>query len=192
MRKLTLSHLVVALLALALGAAGTAVAAKLITSKQIKNGTIKLKDLSKKAQEDLAGAGAPGTNGTPGADGSAGPTLFLGSMGTATFSNPSAGGNFGTEQSAQAPIPEGSAFTAKSFTARVNPAPGAGDSVKIAFRIDGADTPLTCTISNADTSCTPPGDPTVVVPAGALISMQTTETGTPSSTIASYGFRGEF
>jgi Collagen triple helix repeat (20 copies) len=214
MRKPVITHLAVGVGALVIGVAATATAAKLITSGDIKNGTIKLKDLSGKAQDSLKGqagpagpagatgpqgpqgpggsAGANGTNGTPGAAGVAGPTLFLGTMGTAAFSNPSAGGNFGTEASAQAPIPPGSAFTAKSFTAGVNPAPGGGNTVKIAFRIDGVDTALQCTVSGANTTCAPPGDPTVVVPVGAKISMQTTSTGAPASTIAFYGFRGEF
>ena len=49
---------------------GSAVGASLITSKQIKNGTIQVKDLSKKARAQLRGRrGRRGARGTPGAQG---------------------------------------------------------------------------------------------------------------------------
>jgi hypothetical protein len=65
---------------LVLACAGTATAAKLITGKQIKDGTITSKDLSKAVQAQLAKAGAAGpagpagASGEPGAPGPAGPT----------------------------------------------------------------------------------------------------------------------
>src|SRR5204863_6174899 len=87
--------MIVGLIALVMAMSGSAVAASLITSKQIKDGTIQKQDLSKRAVRALAGKtvrvpgpqgpvgskgdkgdpgapGAPGAPGTPGAPGAAG------------------------------------------------------------------------------------------------------------------------
>jgi hypothetical protein len=215
MRRRVLSHAAVAIGALVIGVAATAGAAKLIDSGDIKNGTIKLKDLSEKAQDALEGqvgpagpqgtagpqgaqgpqgtggsAGADGTNGTPGATGVAGPTIFASSMAsTGGHQTPGAGNNAGDDASAQAPVPPGSAFTAKSFVASTASAVGTAPLV-IAFRINGADTALKCTIPVGQTSCNA-GNATVVVPAGSLISMETTASGATPSFVG-YAFRGEF
>ena len=68
-------------LALVIGLAGSATAASLITSADIKNGTIKTADLSASAKRALKGkagargpAGPQGAPGTAGAPGPAGPT----------------------------------------------------------------------------------------------------------------------
>jgi hypothetical protein len=53
--------------------AGTATAAKLVTGKQVKNGTITAKDLSKAVRAQLAKAGVPGPAGATGPKGDAGP-----------------------------------------------------------------------------------------------------------------------
>ena len=78
MRKTLIACIVVALLA----GGGTAVASKLVTSKDIKNGTIQSQDigrgeitlsrLSPGVRERLAKAAKPGTNGTNGTNGAAG------------------------------------------------------------------------------------------------------------------------
>jgi hypothetical protein len=74
--------LFVALLALALATTGSAVAASLITSKQIKDGTIQTKDISKKAVKSLSGkAGPAGATGATGAAGAAGPQGAKGDKG---------------------------------------------------------------------------------------------------------------
>jgi hypothetical protein len=67
--------MLVALLALVLAMSGSAVAASLITSKQIKDGTIQTKDLSKKALTALktSRGGPAGATGQQGAQGSPGP-----------------------------------------------------------------------------------------------------------------------
>jgi hypothetical protein len=72
--------MMVAAVVIALGVGGTATAAKLITSADIKNGTIKAKDLSKGAKRALKGkrgptgpAGLAGPAGPAGAPGTAGP-----------------------------------------------------------------------------------------------------------------------
>src|SRR6478609_1004014 len=66
--------MVIAITALVLAMGGSAVAASVITSKQIKDGTIQTKDLSKKALKALKGKiGATGATGAPGPAGPQGP-----------------------------------------------------------------------------------------------------------------------
>jgi hypothetical protein len=71
--------IVIALVALVMAMGGSAVAASLTTSKQIKDGTIQTRDLSKKAVAALrtttasAVAGVPGPAGPAGPEGPAGP-----------------------------------------------------------------------------------------------------------------------
>jgi collagen triple helix repeat protein len=66
--------MVIAIMALVLAMGGSAVAASVITSKQIKDGTIQTKDLSKKALKALKGKiGATGATGAPGPAGPQGP-----------------------------------------------------------------------------------------------------------------------
>lgn len=69
--------LLLGILALVVAMTGSAVAASLITSKQIKDGTIQTKDISKKARAQLKGnigpRGAAGPAGAAGAQGPAGP-----------------------------------------------------------------------------------------------------------------------
>ena len=60
------------LLGLLVATAGTATAAKLITGKQIKDGSITASDLSKAVRAQLAKAGERGPAGAPGAKGDAG------------------------------------------------------------------------------------------------------------------------
>lgn len=61
-------------LGLLLAGAGTATAARLITSKDIKNGTIKQKDLSKPVRTKLNAPGPKGDTGAQGERGPAGPS----------------------------------------------------------------------------------------------------------------------
>jgi hypothetical protein len=81
--------MLVALLALVMASTGSAVAASLITSKQIKDGTIQTKDISKKAQKALRGKTGPqgpqgmhGPKGDTGATGAQGPKGDTGDPGT--------------------------------------------------------------------------------------------------------------
>jgi hypothetical protein len=74
--------MLVALLALVMATTGSAVAASLITSAQIKDGTIQTKDISKKAQAALKGkAGAAGAQGAQGPQGVTGPAGVKGDNG---------------------------------------------------------------------------------------------------------------
>ena len=77
--------MVVAVIALVVAMSGSAVAASLITSKQIKDGTIQTKDLSKKARSALKGGarGPAGPEGVQGPQGSKGDPGTAGPAGTA-------------------------------------------------------------------------------------------------------------
>jgi hypothetical protein len=78
-RKITPSGpLAVAILALVVAMSGSAVAASLITGKQIKDGTIQVKDISKTARTQLA---AKAVAGVPGPQGPAGPAGGAGAQG---------------------------------------------------------------------------------------------------------------
>jgi hypothetical protein len=77
--------MLVALLALVMATTGSAVAASLITSAQIKDGTIQTKDISKKAKKALKGnRGATGAPGASGSKGDTGPKGDKGDTGPAT------------------------------------------------------------------------------------------------------------
>ena len=91
--RVSWSHAAVAAISLAVGTAGTAGAAALITGKQIKNGTIQAKDLSAKARAKLAGATGP--QGQPGAQGAQGAQGLRGAPGEQ--GPPGAAGEDGTD-----------------------------------------------------------------------------------------------
>ncbi len=80
-RKLPSAGFVVGVIAIILTLGGTAVAAKLITGKQIKNGSIQAKDLSKKVRSKLAATGGAGQTGAAGVAGNVGPAGPAGPVG---------------------------------------------------------------------------------------------------------------
>jgi hypothetical protein len=185
---------VVATLALAIAiGGGTAFAAVTITkSSQLKNGVVtnlKVKKgtlaadrLSPAARAALKGnvgpAGPPGPSGNPGAPGSSGstaPALLFASGGVGgnvpitTSWHGVAGGNFGSEAGAQAPVPSGTPLIARDLTATVSAAPGMGFSVVFTLRVNNGDTALTCTIADLATSCTVPSTTTVNLTGGQKI-----------------------
>lgn len=79
--------LMVAIAAVVIASTGSAVAATVITSRQIKNGTIQLVDLNKTARDTLQGGRGPqgpvGANGAMGAKGDTGATGPAGAPGSA-------------------------------------------------------------------------------------------------------------
>lgn len=73
---------IVAIAAVVLASSGSAIAARFITTRDIKNGTIQLVDLNAKARSALAGGRGPqGAPGPRGADGAAGPVGPAGAKG---------------------------------------------------------------------------------------------------------------
>jgi hypothetical protein len=75
---------VIAVIAVFVAGAGSAIAADLVTSQDIKNGTIGLKDISKKARKALKGKRGPqGPQGLPGQNGTNGQNGLPGAPGTA-------------------------------------------------------------------------------------------------------------
>lgn len=75
------------IIAIATGATG-AVAANLITGKDIKNNTIPAKKLKQKVRDKLNTAGTPGQTGPTGPTGATGPAGEDGADGTASYANP--------------------------------------------------------------------------------------------------------
>src|SRR3954451_17244957 len=99
------ASLVISIIALVAACSGSAVAASLITSKQIKDGTVQVKDLSKKARSSLAGqrgaagaSGAKGDKGEPGAQGVQGPKGEVGAKGERGETGPRGPSNAFTRQ----------------------------------------------------------------------------------------------
>jgi hypothetical protein len=90
MRKRLTPAMVVALIALFVALTSTATATVLITGKQIKDGSIQLRDLSPKAKLALKGQRGPrGYTGLPGTAGPAGPAGATGAAGPAGGFDPS-------------------------------------------------------------------------------------------------------
>jgi hypothetical protein len=163
--------MLVALLALVMATTGSAVAASLITSKQIKDGTIQTADISKKARTGLKGqrgaAGAQGPQGVTGAKGDKGDKGDTGAAG-ANGTNGAAGAP-GTARAYAVVDPAGAsslvAAQTKNFVAisRTNPGwycltPAAG--------INPATTPAMASVEFGQTA-TPEGG------ASAMVDMRT-------------------
>lgn len=72
-RELRVAPVLAFLAGLLIATAGTATAAKLITGKQIKDGSVTAQDLSKSLRAQLSKSAVPGPAGAPGAPGAAGP-----------------------------------------------------------------------------------------------------------------------
>lgn len=109
------SHIAVAAVALSIGVAGSAGAAKLITGSQIKDGSIGLKDLSKSARKSLQGkTGRTGASGPQGPQGTAGPQGLPGPQGAQ--GQQGASGTAGINGSDGQPGQSGSAAPALLFT----------------------------------------------------------------------------
>jgi hypothetical protein len=207
-------YALVAALALAVGAAGTAGAARLLTGRNIKDGSIGLVDISKKARAKLRGARGPqglqgpaGTNGTngingapgaPGTSGSTAPSLMLGTTvvtdGQDVFATPYGNCCFGSEVQAQVPVPPGTSLSARDFTATASAAPGGTNGAfTVTLRVNGVATALACSITTVNTSCQG-ADVVVPLPAGSKLAMRIQETGdsTALPKSVSWGFRVVF
>jgi hypothetical protein len=102
-----------------------------------------------------------GLQGPTGATGATGPTGATGGgsvIGITVVNNVSSGTYFGpwgasaasTESDVQLPMPGG---TASALRFSISPAPGAGKTATVTIRLNGASTPLTCTISDTNRTC---------------------------------------
>ena len=90
-------------------------------------------------------------------------------------------------------MPADSSYTAKSLVATVATPPGAGKSVTVTPRVNGADTALTCTIEgDSATSCNPPDGISIVVAGGSKIAMHSVAGGGATMPTVAYAYRAEF
>ena len=125
--RLTISHTAVAVAVTLIVVAGTAVAASQITGNDIQNGSVRLNDLSEKAQNVLQGRGAQGPQGERGPEGPAG-----------TNGAPGAAGQPGEDGDPGPPGPPGSPGSPAPGTAFA----GASDD-PVSLTTDGAGNPAT-------------------------------------------------
>jgi hypothetical protein len=209
------SRLTVAVVALAIGIAATAGAAKMLTGKDIKNGTITKKDLAPSVRAllgvpgpqgpagpkgDTGATGAQGTAGTAGvagADGQSGqsgssaPALLFTNGGldnaSARWMAPGIGGASASET--QVPLPAGVGLNARDLTVSLVNAPGGGKSFTFTFRKNGVDTALACQVSGTDKTCTSPSNQVIPLVAGDLMSIRATPSGTPTTGVANLSMR---
>ena len=158
-------------------------------------------------------AGAPGATGSTGATGPAGNTGATGATGTtgaegatgstgaSAFSilTGSSGGNVGSsliymgmgsgtsaaEGNVQGLTPS-LGMQASKLAVRLSTAPGVAASRTVTFRVDGMSTPLSCTAFGLSTYCEDTLN-SVNVPAGSLISVQASSTGSPALAVVSFG-----
>jgi hypothetical protein len=200
------SHVLVALLA----GAAAATAATQITGRDIKNGTVQLKDLSRAARTALQGQQGPagpagpqgpqgekgdsGTSGLKGADGSNGASGAAGVPGaglsTSFFgvdtTNPTfsiiGGSSVGSEVSSQVVIPPGGQIAAKEMAASVRASLTQG-SIAVTLRVNGADSAVTCTITHPATSCSN-GAAAATLNPGDKINVRVVPSGSPTNTVS--------
>ena len=139
--------------------------------------------------------GPAGSGGTDGTNGSALSAIFS-ARATAYSSvlNPGYAAVSGiTEVSATEATVEtlapASGFTAGGLAVNATSAPGAGGSITVSLRANGADSPLTCTISDPATTCLNRSS-AAAIPGGSTISLQITSSGTILTTNLLVGFEG--
>jgi len=214
MSRSVLSHALVALVALAIGGTATAAATRLLTGKDIKDGTIGTRDLSSAARKALQGstgprgrdgapgvagsngsnganganglAGSNGTNGTNGVAGAPGPIIVAASNLSPSYSTPGVGGSNGSEAQAQVPLAVG--YTASNLIVKSS-APPATNPLNLTLRVNGSPSALTCAIPVGQTTCQTSAATHVAVPAGALIAISSLDDSAPART--SYSYRAD-
>jgi hypothetical protein len=125
--------------------------------------------------------GPAGADGADGADGTSGSLLGGNYSNTANDNflspfNPSAG----TEENTSLPVSSG---TASKLIVNVGSALGAGSSVTLTLRQNGADSALTCTVAEGESSCTNLVD-SVAFADGDLLSVRHNESGNPNSRVS--------
>ena len=189
--KRTAGHVLIGIAAAALGAGGTAVAADLITGADVKNRSLQVKDLSKKARKALKGRrGLAGPQGPEGPAGPPGPIgystersirgarLLVGSgdlTGDAQFIAIGAEGSGTSEGEFQVPVPAAATQGLRASGLRVQLVAPAGVERRFVVRLHGTDTSLGCAIAPSESRCTSLAE----VPLGStsLLSIQHTASG---------------
>ena len=141
--------------------------------------------------------GPQGTQGPQGAQGAAGPrgstaaSALLGvfpGLGVATqWSTPSGVGTGGIE-SAVAALSPNATIIARDFAVKLTAAPGVGASRTFTLRDDGADTAVSCTISDSDTTCNS-GAASAMIAGGSELAIRATVSGLPAVADGRFGWR---
>lgn len=132
-------------------------------------------------------AGPAGPQGTPGSSGADAPTVFtarangyLGAL-TPVYAAVSGITDVTATEALVETLAPANAFTAENMSVRLTTAPGAGNSVTVTLRANGADTALACTIADLATSCTNTANAATVA-AASTIALQVSSTGLVPST----------
>ena len=205
-RRLSYAN-VVASLALFAALGGTSYAALTITSKNVKNGTLKSVDIKNNSIKSVdvrnrsllrkdfkpgqLPSGAQGPSGAPGATGAKGDTGAPGSPAASAFTARFAsqfGGGFGpvsdvhtgtgnAEASVQQISPAATIIARDLFARHVSDPPAAGAIRGFILRVNGADTALSCTYTQPEQSCQNTSA-AVTIPPGSLLSIRTVQAGT--------------
>jgi hypothetical protein len=172
--------------ALAVGVGGTAVADQLLTGGDIKDGSIKLKDLARSVRDDLdekGPKGPQGPQGPQGLQGLQGPAGQQGLQGPRGIGSLLLGGRIsataiGTTPIFQSVIGGGGGFTSGEANVQIAAPQGsvsAGDLrvrlgavpanlLTFTLRVNGVDSAVTCTVTTALTSCDSAGASAAVSP----------------------------
>ena len=181
--------LVVAAIALVAAAGGFAIAA--VPDKQgrieacyvPKTGAVKLLVKGKKCPRGQKlvrwnQTGPVGPAGAPGAAGSPAGSLLTGntenitmSAGTTAWLAPSGPSQIWGDVRFAEMLSPNAAIVARDLSVQLGNEPGAGESYKITFLVDGSSTALTCTVSGLDKTCAD-GANAVTVPAGSRMALQ--------------------
>jgi len=185
--------LLVAVVALVAALGGGAVAGVAVTSlnKKDKKQVRKIaKKLDKKAIKSIPA----GPKGNPGRDGSDGASAFIGqfnNLGSGTrFGFPVGEGSISDTEAAVVGLSPNATIVARDLSVKLSDAPGAGNSRTFTLRDDGADTGVSCVISDAAPRCDS-GAATATIGPSSEVTIKMTATGLadPVDTV-SFGWRG--
>jgi hypothetical protein len=163
-----------------------------VVSSKVKNGSLAAGDFKggqlpagpRGKQGPVGEQGAQGQPGTPGATTSVltGRTSLNGSD---SFFSPSGISTSGPTEAPAQILSPGVATTAGNLSVRLDASPGPAASRAFTLRVNGADTALSCTITNAGQTCT--SGASVAVPAGSLLSLENDASAAPLPSGVQFG-----